>query len=126
VKSGLDGLVYTLGAAAGPDDPPAWMHAATFSVLSFVLASKRDTRFTHHVSSTAVFAFESGSQDLGGNVYIYRGTGVREKWAKQAVLKVGGGSAGSLLGVGLVRANAENVAMLCLCEGELIVLHDVL
>jgi len=127
IKNGLDGVVYELGAAGSPEDRPEWKHTATYSALAFVLASKRDTRFTYHVSSHAVLAFESGSRDLGGNVYIYRGAPVKEKWAKQAVLKVGGGSAGALLGITLMKAgpNLEPV-ILCLCEGELILLRNVL
>ncbi|KAH9854666.1 hypothetical protein C2E23DRAFT_867262 [Lenzites betulinus] len=118
-KNGLDGVLYTLR-----DAPAAWAHTATYSALAFVLASKRDTRFVHHVAHRAVFAFESGTQDLGGNVYIYRGAGPKENWAKQTVLKIGGGSAGALLGVGLVKVQ-EKVVVLCLCEGELVVLHGV-
>ncbi|KAI0632103.1 hypothetical protein C8Q77DRAFT_1074185 [Trametes polyzona] len=123
-KNGVDGVVYALREGSGADDPPAWTHTATYSALAFVLASKRDTRFVHHVANKAVFAFESGTQDLGGNVYIYRGAGPKENWAKQTVLKVGGGSAGALLGVGMVHAQGKAV-LLCLCEGELVILHDV-
>lgn len=127
VRNGLDGVVYELSTADSPEQKPVWRHVSTYSALAFVLASKRDTRFTFHVSSQAVLAFESGSRDLGGNVYIYRGAPAKEKWAKQAVLKVGGGAAGSLLGIGLVKAgpNAEPI-ILCLCEGELILLRNVL
>ncbi|TFY60497.1 hypothetical protein EVJ58_g5119 [Rhodofomes roseus] len=113
--------------SGAPEEKPGWKHTATYSALAFVLASKRDTRSTYHVSSQAVFAFESGSRDLGGNVYVYRGAPAKEKWAKQAVLKVGGGSAGPLLGIGLVKVgpNAEPV-IICLCEGELVLLRNVL
>ncbi|KAI0761951.1 hypothetical protein BD413DRAFT_606909 [Trametes elegans] len=125
-KNGLDGVVYVLQDGASVEaEVPRWTHSATYSALAFVLASKRDTRFVHHVDGRAVFAFESGTQDLGGNVYIYLGAGPKENWAKQTVLKVGGGAAGALLGVGLVRVQ-DKVAILCLCEGELIVLHGVL
>lgn len=127
VKNGLDGVVYELSPASSPEQKSEWKHTSTYSALAFVLASKRDTRFTFHVSSQAVLAFESGARDLGGNVYIYRGSPTKEKWEKQVVLKVGGGPAGSLLGVGLVTVgpNAESV-ILCLCEGELILLRNVL
>ena len=124
-KHGLDGVTYTLKEAANPEDPPTWEHTSTYSALSFVLASKRDTRFVHHVSSKAVFAFESGAQEVGGNIYIYRGAGPKENWAKQAILKIGGGLAGSLLGVGLMKVQ-NKVVILALCEGELVVLHGVL
>ncbi|TBU28586.1 hypothetical protein BD311DRAFT_758024 [Dichomitus squalens] len=124
-KHGLDGVTFTLKDAANPEDPPIWEHTSTYSALSFVLASKRDTRFVHHVSSKAVFAFESGAQDLGGNVYIYRGAGPKENWAKQAILKIGGGLAGSLLGVGLMKVQGR-IVILALCEGELVVLYGIL
>ncbi|PCH40088.1 hypothetical protein WOLCODRAFT_116605 [Wolfiporia cocos MD-104 SS10] len=124
LRNGIDGVLYELNTARIPEDAPAWTHSATYSALSFVLASKRDARFTYHVSSKAVLAFESGSWDLGGNVYIYRGAPPKEKWAKQAVLKVGGGSAGSLLGVGAVQLFSKTI-MICLCEQELVVLRDV-
>jgi len=126
LKNGLDGTLYEWTDGASSDDPPTWTHVSTYSALSFVLASKRDTRFTYHVSSQAVFAFESGSRDLGGNVYIYRGAHTREKWAKQAVLKIGGGSAGSLLGVGMTKTSGGEMIILCLCEGEVIILRGVL
>lgn len=116
-RNGIDGIFCELEpATSNPADPPRWTHRSTYSALSFVLASKRDTRFVHHVSSDAVFAFESGARELGGNVYIYRGAPKRDQWAKQAVLKIGGGSAGSLLGVGIIQRESGTV-ILCLCEG---------
>ena len=126
VRNGIDGALHELKSAKTPEDPPHWTHRSTYSALSFVLASKRDTRFIHHVSSEAVFAFESGARELGGNVYIYRGSSKHELWAKQAVLKIGGGTAGSLLGVGIVQGSQQETVILCLCEGELIVMHNVL
>ncbi|KAH9922775.1 uncharacterized protein BXZ73DRAFT_51304 [Epithele typhae] len=133
-KNGLDGPVFALLPApdGDPAAPPAWQHVATYSALAFVLASKRDTRFVHHTPSAAtgagaVVAFESGGgggSDAGGNAYVYRGAGPRENWAKQTVVRVGGGAAGALLGVGVVRV-AEKTVVLCLCEGELAVLHGV-
>ncbi|KAI0754951.1 hypothetical protein C8Q80DRAFT_1117491 [Daedaleopsis nitida] len=138
-KHGIDGATFTLQPPPATDTdmdtdtnangsdrpPPEWAHTSTFSALAFVLASKRDTRFVHHVASRAVFTFESGARDLGGNVYVYRGAGPKENWAKQAILKIGGGAAGALLGVGLMRVQGR-VVVLCLCEGELVVLHGVL
>ncbi|KAK7690086.1 hypothetical protein QCA50_006732 [Cerrena zonata] len=126
LKNGVDGVLFTLNEANGSSTIPEWKHTSTFSALSFVLASKRDTRFVHHISSHAILAFESGSR---GNVYIYRNTTQRhDKFAKQAVLKIGGGTGGgSLLGVGMIRTkNDGKPVILCLCEGEWIVAHDVL
>lgn len=122
VKSSLDGIVLSLSPSEGT---PIWTHSDTFSALAFVLASKQDTRFTFHVPSKAVLAFENGMRDRGGNVYIYRSAPTSEKWAKQVVLKVGDGSAGSLLGVGTLKSSTGKYVVLCLCEGELVILHDV-
>lgn len=117
VKHGLDGVVFSFKHA----EPPAWVHDTTYSALAFVLASKQDTRFTYHIPSKAVLAFENGSNDRGGNVYVYRGAPRSEKWAKQAILKVGDGSAGSLLGVG----STKEQVLLCLCEARLVVIHGI-
>lgn len=47
IKAGIDGPLFS-----GPILPQAdiWTHVSTFPALAFVLASKRDTRFTFHVS----------------------------------------------------------------------------
>lgn len=130
IKHGLDGLVYEL--RTGTDgDVVEWKHTGTFNVLSFVLASKRDTRFVHHVSSQAVLAFESGSRDLGSNVYVYRSAArPKDKTAKQAVLKAGDTFSGPLLGVGMLDAKDERGAdvpvVLCLCEREVAVIRNTL
>ncbi|KAF7797402.1 hypothetical protein EIP86_008597 [Pleurotus ostreatoroseus] len=127
VKTGLDGAVYTLDTKDGQDNELAWTHTSTFCVLSFVLASKRDTRFIHHVGSKAVFAFESGAREMGCNAYIYRNTvRPRDKAAKQCILKLNDGSGGPLLGVGMIRTKDGRDLILCLCEGQLIVIHDLL
>ncbi|KAF7365235.1 CS domain-containing protein [Mycena venus] len=122
VKNGIDGTVFSLESASSPEQPPKWIHTSTFPALSFVLASKTDTRFTYHVPSKAVFAFDNGVRDRAGNVYIYRAAPPTEKWAKQAVLSVGHG--GSLLGVGAVKTEREPV-LLCLTEKELILISNI-
>ncbi|KAL0069760.1 hypothetical protein AAF712_003029 [Marasmius tenuissimus] len=116
VKEGLDGVVYVLD----PADEPKWKHSSTFSAIAFVLASKRDIRFTFHTRDTA-YALESGSLHRGGNAYVYRSVSRGEKWAKQAILRVTDGSGGALLGVGGVVVRSQRV-LLCLAEGELILL----
>ncbi|KAJ7670225.1 hypothetical protein B0H17DRAFT_1162181 [Mycena rosella] len=121
-KHGLDGTVFSLEPASSPEEPPRWIHTSTFSALSFVLASKTDTRFTCHIPSKAVFAFENGLRDRAGNVYIYRAAPTSEKWAKQAVLRVG--QEGSLLGVGALKTVKESV-ILCLTEKELILISGI-
>ena len=122
VKNGLDGTRHVLY-----DDPaePGWKHENTFSALAFVLASKRDTRFTYHLSDM-VLAFENGSQDRGGNVYIYRSSSPKELWAKQSVLAVAQADAGSLLGIGAVASGSEaGSTIICLCENKLVILRNV-
>ncbi|KDQ62416.1 hypothetical protein JAAARDRAFT_459575 [Jaapia argillacea MUCL 33604] len=124
-KNGLDGLFFTLPQQSPTRSSPDWIHSSTFSALAFVLASKRDTRFTYHSSQT-VLAFESGSSAYGGNVYIYRGAGVSDNWAKQAVLKISGGASGALLGVAVMRDSDGRDVIMCLCESEWIMLQKVI
>lgn len=125
-KTNLDGTVFALMPASSAEDPPAWKHVDTFSALAFVLASKQDTRFTYHLPFQAVFAFENGVRYHGGNVYIYRRVAANELWAKQAILKVGDGLTGSLLGVGVLTSGQGRAVLLYLCEGQLVVIHDVI
>ncbi|KAG7088449.1 hypothetical protein E1B28_012440 [Marasmius oreades] len=118
VKEGLDGVVYTLRASA---EKPKWVHSSTFSALAFVLASKRDVRFTFHSRGT-VYALENGSLSRGGNAYIYRSVSRGEKWAKQAILQVLEGSGGTLLGVGALNVDRSKRILLFLEERELVLL----
>jgi len=83
------------------------------------LASKRDTRFTYHLPN-AVLAFEGGIQDRGGNVYVYRATSAKERWAKQAILKIGG----PLLGVAALSVGTETL-LICLTEEDLVLVQNV-
>jgi hypothetical protein len=131
VKHTIDGLWFVLSSSSSEREdqasgPPVWTHASTFSALAFVLASKRDTRFTYHVSSKAVLAFEGGGAQYGGNLYIYREAKPKKSnVAKQAILKLTGDTSGSLLGVGATHSG-EQAIVLCLCEKELLVLRNVL
>lgn len=125
VKHTIDGLLFVLSDEDTTGGTPVWTHSSTFSALAFVLASKRDTRFTHHVPSKAVLAFEGGGPEYAGNLYIYRDAKPKSNWAKQAILKLAGSTSGSLLGVGAIK-NGEEVIILCLCEEELLVLRNVL
>ncbi|PFH53984.1 hypothetical protein AMATHDRAFT_136525 [Amanita thiersii Skay4041] len=117
IKSHVDGAVFSLVDMVSS---PKWEHTSTFSALAFVLASKRDTRFTHHYNK-AVLAFEGGAKDRGGNLYIYHAAPLTEKWAKQAVLKVDDGRGGSLLGVG-AWGSPQGLVFVCLTEGELVMI----
>ena len=142
LKHDLDGTVFTLQSSSSSKSnntasTPQWIHTSTYSALSFVLASKQDTRFTHHLllpssnpnspSGGAVLAFEGGSsRGRGGNLYIYRSVPTsKEKWAKQAVLKVDDGLGGALLGVGCIRGSGGEKIVVCLTEGELTVIQGI-
>ena len=131
IKSDIDGLSYTLTPPKTSDggDDSTWTHTSTFPALSFVLASKQDVRFTHHISDRLVLAFESGSRGLGFNIYIYQATPTRSaQWAKQSVIRVGDAVTGPLLGVGVLTLDVEGgerVVMLCLCENEAVVVQDI-
>ena len=138
LKHDLDGTVFTLQSSSKANNntpsTPQWIHTSTYSALSFVLASKQDTRFTHHLhpfsdspSGGAVLAFEGGSsRGRGGNLYIYRSVPTsKEKWAKQAVLKVDDGLGGALLGVGCIRGKGGEKMVVCLTEGELVVIQGI-
>lgn len=122
-KHTIDGLLFTHSSR----ETSEWTHASTYSALAFVLASKRDTRFVHHIPKAGVLALEGGTGTGGGNVYVYRDAPHGAKHAKQAILRVGGGNAGALLGVGSIRdSGGDKIAVACLCENELVVLRGVL
>ncbi|KAF9013521.1 hypothetical protein BDQ17DRAFT_1387043 [Cyathus striatus] len=125
VKSNVDGSVFTLMPPQTSEGSPEWKHTSTYSALAFVLASKQDTRFTYHIPKKAVLAFEGGTKDRGGNVYVYRASPVKEKWAKQAILKVNDGSCGALLGVGAISLPNGNIIVICLTEGELVLIKGI-
>ncbi|CCO30651.1 NudC domain-containing protein 1 [Rhizoctonia solani AG-1 IB] len=113
MKRDIDGLLFTRPASN-------WEHESTYSALSFVLASKRDTRFVLHNKDKMVLAFESGSTYGTGNVYIYRGHGKNKaQFSEQSVLAVADKDNGALLGVVMLR---EGV-FCCLCERRLVVLR---
>ncbi|KAF5311695.1 hypothetical protein D9611_009417 [Ephemerocybe angulata] len=124
VKNNLDGLVFGLEAVDG--EKPVWTHASTYPAVAFVLASKRDTRFTYLVPSKAILAFESAGQNRGGNLYIYRRpSATKDKWAKQSILKVDDGQGGSLLGVGAITGKDGELRILCLLERELVTIKGI-
>ncbi|KAI5122789.1 hypothetical protein M0805_000133 [Coniferiporia weirii] len=125
MRSDIDGLLFALPPPVAAASPGKWDHVSTYPALAFVLASKRDTRFRFHISSEIELAFESGTGFGGGNVYIYRGAKDKAVWAKQAILKVSGGSMGALLGVGAVKRADGGLVLLCLCEKEMVVVRDL-
>ncbi|KXN88253.1 hypothetical protein AN958_07712 [Leucoagaricus sp. SymC.cos] len=126
VKSNIDGTVFALDTSVSKSsEAPKWKHTATYSALAFVLASKRDTRFTHHIPGRAVFAFESGSNNRGGNVYIYYPACSKALTAKQSILKINDGRGGALMGVGSFTDKNRNTVIACLTEGELTLIRGV-
>ena len=125
VKHAIDGPRFVLSSEDAPSGRPVWTHVSTYSALAFVLASKRDTRFTYHVPSKAVVAFEGGGGEYGGNLYLYRDAEPKNNSAKQAILRLTENTSGSLLGVGAVRVKWQTT-IICLCEKELVVLRNVL
>ncbi|CAE6432845.1 unnamed protein product [Rhizoctonia solani] len=115
VRRDIDGLLFTRPASN-------WEHTSTYSALSFVLASKRDTRFVLHLKDKMVLAFESGSTHGTGNVYIYKGHGkAKAQFSEQGVLGVADKENGALLGVVML---GEGV-FCCLCERRLVVLKGI-
>jgi len=132
IKHDIDGLLF---------DPPhmdtstdthpgliPWTHTSSFSALAFVLASKRALRFVYHISDRVVLAFEGGNRegDGGENVYVYRAPAKKNATtAQQAILRIGGGDAGALLGVCGTAGSGGKVQVVCLCEKRLIVLPDI-
>ncbi|GAA5845154.1 hypothetical protein JCM9279_005455 [Rhodotorula babjevae] len=144
VKHDVDGLLFT--------PPPAstaayeWSHASTFPALAFVLATKRDTRFVHHLlpsslsssSSGAVLAFDapalptSGGPSAptrdGANCFVYLSppaptAGARARTGAQMVLRVGGPGAGALIGVAAIELEGGERAVVALCEREVVVIR---
>ncbi|KAL8283338.1 hypothetical protein RQP46_005748 [Phenoliferia psychrophenolica] len=131
LKNDVDGLAFS-----PPSSPSSssWTHTTTFPALSFILATKRDASFVHHLGTTAVFAFDSPSSPAltqpgqgppsSGNLFVYfRPEGVRSEKGKQMVLRIGGPASGSLLGVGAVTIEGQATVVLALCENELVVYH---
>ncbi|KIY45613.1 hypothetical protein FISHEDRAFT_76459 [Fistulina hepatica ATCC 64428] len=129
IKRDLDGVLFTVDPS--PEAPvPRWTHSGTFSALAFVLASKQDTRFTYHVSGTAVVALESGGRERGANAYVYHGVDtLSQLWAKQSVVSIGAGGIGAapLLGAGMLSIGQPNeYVLLCLTERQIAVAKEVI
>ena len=130
VKHDVDGVIFS-----PPSTPPnyIWTHTGTFPALAFVLATKRDAYFVHHLSNLAVFAFDSPSnftvaaagiagRSGAGNLFVYFNTeGERDTKGKQLVLRVGGPNSGALMGAAGVRMKDGKTAVFALCEKELVV-----
>lgn len=125
LKQDLDGTVFSFKTTDHPS--PVWEHTSTYPALAFVLASKLDTRFTHHLLKKGVLAFEGGSlRDRGANLYIYRPSGGNVKWAKQSVIQIDDGGGGAVLGVGCINVDGgKEVLIVCLTEKELVLIRGI-
>ncbi|KAG8714074.1 hypothetical protein FRC09_018033 [Ceratobasidium sp. 395] len=121
IRRDIDGLLFDFNSSA------SWTHVSTFSALSFVLASKRDTRFVMHHKDRVVLAFESGSTHGTGNIFIYRGQQSKTQWEQQSILSVASQTTGSLLGVAAIRSQDNNeILVCCLCEHQLVIAQGVM
>ncbi|GJJ15759.1 hypothetical protein Clacol_010037 [Clathrus columnatus] len=131
-KHDIDGALFTCETSPDLEKTllPSWTHTQTYSALSFVLASKQDTRFTYHYQQPqepsngtssnppqrdgVVFAFESGSRSSGSaNVYTYRSSKRGDKQTRQGVFQMRPGS-GALVGAGVVHLNKGEPVLICL------------
>lgn len=143
VKHDVDGLAFS------PTDKGTFEHQATFPALAFVLASKRDLHYVHHVRDRLVLAFDSpsnlalssaaaaapngGKNKAGagtGSLFVYWNTltgasGKSETQARQAVLKVGQGGEGALLGVAGMTEEDGRVRVVALCEKAVVVFQPL-
>ncbi|GAA5870986.1 hypothetical protein JCM3774_003496 [Rhodotorula dairenensis] len=131
VQHDVDGLFFQAPTAA---DEYRWRHTSTFPALAFVLATKRDTRFVHHLDERACFAFDAPALLPGpartrpfggaGNAFIYIcPEDPKAKQGIQHVVKVGSQSSGALLGVISTRLVGGEPVIIALCEHELVTLH---
>lgn len=105
-------------------------HLLSFPALPFVLASKRDLRYTYHlndITKSVVFAFEGGRIGGSGNVFIYFKNRQIEKSNSefQSVLQIGNNERGSLLGLLIFKLN-DKYNLLALCENKLLVIDDII
>ncbi|GAA5928800.1 hypothetical protein JCM1841_003574 [Sporobolomyces salmonicolor] len=138
IKHDVDGLLFLPPSSSSSSYQ--WRHTSTFPALAFVLATKRDTRFIYHLSSRLVLAFDapallpgpsssssSAASRLGGagNLFVYFAPphGTRETKGRQMVLRVGGPGCGALMGVAGVELASGEVAVVALCEKELVVIR---
>lgn len=130
IKHDVDGLLFTPSSSASTY---TWTHTSTFPALAFVLATKQDATFVHHLSNRAVLAFDApssftlaspagGTRSGAGNLFVYcRTEEVKGAKGVQMVLRVGGPSSGAMVGVGGVVSGQGKVVVVALCEKELVV-----
>lgn len=96
----------------------------SFAALPFVIASKRDLKFTHHLSNELVIVFEGGNHKGAGNAFIYFQTeSDQSDTAPQSVFQFCGYEKGSLLGVAYFKSQGILVG---LCENSLVVISDLI
>jgi hypothetical protein len=124
-KTNVDGNLFCINQAQDTVSLQRWHHQSTFPALAFVLASKRDSRFTYHTHNS-VFLWENGTREGTGNMFIYRKTtGFQDLWAKQSVLRITTGGI-ALLGVGVVSTMEGKKVIACLTEKEVVIVTSIL
>ena len=137
IKHDVDGLLFRPPSNSSPESKPyQWTHASTFPALAFVLATKRDTRFVYHHLDKFALAFDSSallpsstssvtntSRDGAGNLFVYFTPRPQENKGKQMVLRVGDGGSGSVMGVAGIELEEGEIAVVALCERELVTLR---
>lgn len=131
IKHDVDGLLFGMPSSNAPTY--AWDHLSTFPAIAFVLATKRDARFVHHLGQRAVLAFDSPSASAlasskstgfsgAGNLFVYFAPeDGKSTVAAQMVARIGGPSSGNLVGVAECIDGRGRSLVAALCENELVV-----
>ncbi|MBW0533443.1 hypothetical protein O181_073158 [Austropuccinia psidii MF-1] len=106
-----------------------WNHVLTYPALAFVMASKRDIRFSFFTDKFAIIFENSTLNHQIGNVFIYYQSNKTK--ANQKVIKLKNESQANndqgdeLLGTcGIRKPNGEYL-LICLCQSEIIICHDL-
>ncbi|CDZ96777.1 HSP20-like chaperone [Phaffia rhodozyma] len=127
VKYSLDALLFKPPS----DFNSPFTHLKTFPALSFVLSSKRETKYilhtplVDHLSPAKVLAFTSPTTEgAQGDLFIYQ-EAEGQMTAPSGVFKMGGGEEGALVGVKAVKISGEDV-LIGLCEQTIVLLRGVL
>ncbi|GAA5915814.1 hypothetical protein JCM6882_006108 [Rhodosporidiobolus microsporus] len=146
IKHDVDALLFSPPSSIPPSPTYAWQHLATLPALAFVLATKRDTRFVYHLRSSTspallqsagvVLAFDApaiipgpsspaSAGKGGGNLFVYVSppAGSKAQTGRSMVLRVGSGVGGAVVGAVGVELEGGEVAVVVLCERELVVMR---
>ncbi|GAA5941672.1 uncharacterized protein JCM15063_002636 [Sporobolomyces koalae] len=133
IKHDVDGLLFEPPSDKSPESYQ-WTHRSTFPALAFVLATKRDTRFAYHhrdefalaIDAPAILSTSSSDSKPrtgSGNMFVYFAPADKQTKGKQMVLKVGDAGSGAVMGLAGVELEGREVAIVALCETELVILR---